>query len=66
MTNDEIQELVGYFMAALQATIPAVTSEQRALVREVLAGMIREHLSVAPSRPAGSASGRRDPTNSNV
>lgn len=36
------EDLFALFLAALQAVVPEVTSEQRALVREVVDGLMRE------------------------
>lgn len=43
MTAQEREELVGLVMAAMQAVVPRVTSDERTLMGEVLDGMLREH-----------------------
>jgi hypothetical protein len=42
MTADERRELLAMVMAAMQAVVPRVTSDEQTLVREVLDGMLRE------------------------
>ena len=42
------EDLFALFLAALEAVVPEVTSEQRALVRDVVDGMIRERAEVPP------------------
>ena len=42
------EELFALFLAALEAVAPEVTGEQRALVRDVVDGMIRERVVVLP------------------
>lgn len=42
----ESEELFAIFLAALEAVAPEVTSEQRALVRDVVDGMLRERVEV--------------------
>ena len=42
------EDLFALFLAALEAVLPEVTSEQRALVRDVVDGMIRERAEVPP------------------
>jgi hypothetical protein len=42
------EDLFTLFLAALEAVIPEVTSEQRALVRDVVDAMIREGEEVPP------------------
>ena len=45
------EDLFALFLAALEAVVPEVTSEQRALVRDVVEGMIRERAEIpAPER----------------
>lgn len=46
MTVEERKELLGLFMAAMQAVIPSVTIDERTLMREVLDEMLREHPAV--------------------
>ncbi len=36
------EDLFAIFLAALEAVVPEVTTEQRALVRDVVDGMMRE------------------------
>ena len=43
MTAQERDELIGLLLAAMQAVVPRVSSDERSLVREVLDGMLREH-----------------------
>jgi hypothetical protein len=43
VTAQEREELIGLFLAAMQAVIPRVSSDERMLVREVLDGMLRAH-----------------------
>jgi hypothetical protein len=38
------EELFALFLAALEAVVPEVTSEQRALLRDVVDGMLREQV----------------------
>ena len=40
----EGEDLFALFLAALDAVVPEITSEQRALVRDVVDGMMREHV----------------------
>ena len=42
MTTEERADLLRLFMAAMQVVVPSVTSEQRALVQQVVDGMLRE------------------------
>jgi hypothetical protein len=42
MATQEQRELLMLFMAALRAVAPAVTDKERALVQEVVDGMLRE------------------------
>lgn len=42
-------DLFALFLAALEAVFPEVTTEQRALVRDVVDGMIRERALAGPS-----------------
>ena len=42
------EDLFALFLAALEAVVPEVTSEQRALVRDVVDGMLRERVEVPP------------------
>ena len=42
MTTEERTDLLRLFMAAVQVAVPSVTSEQRALVHQVVDGMLRE------------------------
>jgi len=44
----EREDLFSLFLAALEAVVPEVTNEQRALVRDVVAAMIREGEEVPP------------------
>jgi hypothetical protein len=46
--NVEDEDLFALFLAALEAVVPEVTSEKRALVRDVVDGMIRERVEVPP------------------
>jgi hypothetical protein len=46
VTAQEREELIGLMLAAMQAVVPRVSSEERSLVREVLDGMLREHPAV--------------------
>jgi len=43
VTAQERDELIGLLLAAMQAVVPRVSSDERSLVREVLDGMLREH-----------------------
>jgi hypothetical protein len=44
----EGEDLFALFLAALEAVVPEITSEQRALVRGVLEGMLRERAAIPP------------------
>jgi hypothetical protein len=46
VTAQEREELIGLFLAAIQAAVPRVSSDERMLVRAVLDGMLREHPAV--------------------
>lgn len=46
----EGEDLFALFFAALEAVVPEVTNEQRALLRDVVGGMLRERAEVLPER----------------
>jgi hypothetical protein len=47
------EDLMTVFLAALEVVVPEVTSEQRALVRDVVDGMMRERKELLALPPGG-------------